>query len=150
MTGPMTGPEHLRVGDAERDEVAVALHDHFVQGRLTRDELDERLERTLSARTAGDLREVTRDLPDPRSRRESSGATPASHHPVRRTHRHPHPPVVPILFVVLLVTALAAGPGGPVLGAVRVMLLAWLALAVIGLVRHRRWHRAGGSRSPRA
>jgi hypothetical protein len=60
--------EQLRVGDAERDEVTTALHEHFVQGRLTRDELDERLTATLSARTAGDLRKVTRDLP---------GATPA-------------------------------------------------------------------------
>lgn len=57
--------EQLRVGDAERDEVTTALHDHFVQGRLTRDELDERLSTTLSARTVGDLRKVTRDLPGP-------------------------------------------------------------------------------------
>src|SRR5690242_9974911 len=57
--------EQLRVGDAERDEVTTALHDHFVQGRLTREELDERLTATLSARTVGDLRTVTRDLPAP-------------------------------------------------------------------------------------
>jgi hypothetical protein len=57
--------ELLRVGDAERDEVTTALHEHFVRGRLTREELDERLEATLSARTVGDLRKVTRDLPDP-------------------------------------------------------------------------------------
>jgi len=55
--------EQLRVGDAERDEVTTALHEHFVQGRLTRDELDERVTATLSARTVGDLRTVTRDLP---------------------------------------------------------------------------------------
>jgi Domain of unknown function (DUF1707) len=57
--------EQLRVGDAERDEVTTALHEHFAQGRLTRDELDERLTATLSARTVGDLRAVTRDLPGP-------------------------------------------------------------------------------------
>jgi hypothetical protein len=55
----------LRIGDAERDEVTSALHEHFAQGRLTRDELDERLTATLSAKTVGDLREVTRDLPGP-------------------------------------------------------------------------------------
>ena len=27
--------EQLRVGDAERDEVTTALHEHFAQGRLT-------------------------------------------------------------------------------------------------------------------
>jgi hypothetical protein len=55
----------LRVGDAERDEVTTALHEHFAQGRLTRDELDDRLTTTLSAKTVGDLRAVTRDLPGP-------------------------------------------------------------------------------------
>jgi hypothetical protein len=57
------GAGAIRVGDAERDQVTSALHEHFVQGRLTRDELDERLEAALSARTVGDLRAVTRDLP---------------------------------------------------------------------------------------
>lgn len=55
--------EQLRVGDAERDEVTTALHEHFAQGRLTREELDERLTAALSARTVGDLRAITRDLP---------------------------------------------------------------------------------------
>ncbi len=55
--------DRLRVGDAERDEVASALHEHFAQGRLTREELDERLTAALSAKTVGDLRKVTEDLP---------------------------------------------------------------------------------------
>lgn len=55
--------DRLRVGDAERDAVTSALHEHFARGRLTRDELDERLETTLSARTVADLRGVTGDLP---------------------------------------------------------------------------------------
>jgi hypothetical protein len=66
--------EQLRVGDAERDEVTTALHDHFVQGRLTQDELDERVTATLSARTVGDLRKVTRDLPGPGSDRHPVAA----------------------------------------------------------------------------
>jgi hypothetical protein len=68
----------LRVGDAERDEVTTALHEHFAQGRLTRDELDERLTTTLSAKTVGDLRAVTRDLPGPA--------------PSRLPAEHPHGP----------------------------------------------------------
>jgi hypothetical protein len=62
----------LRIGDAERDEVTSALHEHFAQGRLTREELDERLTATLSARTVGDLRAVTRDLPGPLTERASA------------------------------------------------------------------------------
>ncbi|MEU7938033.1 DUF1707 SHOCT-like domain-containing protein [Microbispora bryophytorum] len=65
-----SGPAHapsayggLRIGDRERDEVTRLLHDAFAQGRITREELDERLDATLSARTAEDLRRVTADLP---------------------------------------------------------------------------------------
>ncbi|WP_433354409.1 DUF1707 SHOCT-like domain-containing protein [Microtetraspora malaysiensis] len=54
----------LRIGDRERDEVTGALHDAFAQGRITREELDERLDATLAAKTEGDLRRVTADLPD--------------------------------------------------------------------------------------
>ncbi|MEV5407595.1 DUF1707 domain-containing protein [Thermopolyspora sp. NPDC052614] len=55
----------LRIGDAERDEVMAALREHFAQGRLTSDELDERLESALRARTARDLQALTADLPGP-------------------------------------------------------------------------------------
>lgn len=60
-----SGREALRVGDAERDTVALALHEHFAAGRLDRAELDERLDEALTARTVGDLRAVVRDLPEP-------------------------------------------------------------------------------------
>ena len=58
-------PDEMRIGDAERDAVMVALHDHFAAGRLERHELDERLDAVLSARTRGDLRALVRDLPEP-------------------------------------------------------------------------------------
>jgi len=53
----------LRIGDAERDEVAAALREHYAAGRLTSEEFDERLEACLAARTAGDLQTLTLDLP---------------------------------------------------------------------------------------
>jgi hypothetical protein len=59
----MASKDEMRIGDKERDEVTRSLHDAFVQGRITRDELDQRLDATLSARTAGDLRRITADLP---------------------------------------------------------------------------------------
>jgi hypothetical protein len=40
-----------------------SLRDHFVEGRLTRAELDERLTTALSAQTPGDLRRLMADLP---------------------------------------------------------------------------------------
>jgi hypothetical protein len=53
----------LRVSDAERDGVLNALGDHAAAGRLTLDELDERSSRVLTAKTRGELAQVTRDLP---------------------------------------------------------------------------------------
>ncbi|WP_169949424.1 DUF1707 domain-containing protein [Microbispora sp. H11081] len=78
--GPPNGG--LRIGDRERDEVTRLLHDAFAQGRITREELDERLDATLSARTAEDLRRVTADLPgawpdDPRPAGAHDGGRPA-------------------------------------------------------------------------
>jgi hypothetical protein len=69
----MDTTEQFRVGDAERDAVTSALHEHFAQGRLSQNELEERLSATLSARTVGDLRRVTRDLPDAAIARPGGG-----------------------------------------------------------------------------
>ncbi len=59
----MATGSNIRVGDAERDAVATQLREHYGDGRLTLDELNERLDQTLRARTAADLNAVTRDLP---------------------------------------------------------------------------------------
>ncbi|HXA61238.1 MAG TPA: DUF1707 domain-containing protein [Streptosporangiaceae bacterium] len=54
----------MRASDADRDRVAAALREHYAQGRLTADELEERLAGTYQARTVGDLQRVTADLPE--------------------------------------------------------------------------------------
>jgi len=54
----------VRVGDADRDAAAAALGEHFAQGRLTLDELDSRLDATLTSTTHGELSQAARDLPD--------------------------------------------------------------------------------------
>jgi hypothetical protein len=59
----MATGSNFRVGDAERDAVATQLREHYGDGRLTLDELNERLDQTLRARTGADLNAVTRDLP---------------------------------------------------------------------------------------
>ncbi len=55
---------YVRAGDADRDTAAAALGEHFAQGRLTLDELNARLDATLTARTHGELSQAARDLPD--------------------------------------------------------------------------------------
>jgi hypothetical protein len=52
-----------RVSDAEREATASELREHYAAGRLTLDELNERLNEAFAAKTRGDLTAVVRDLP---------------------------------------------------------------------------------------
>jgi hypothetical protein len=56
-------PRELRASDSDRDRVAEALRQAAGEGRLTLDELDERLSAVYAAKTYGDLEPITRDLP---------------------------------------------------------------------------------------
>ncbi|MEU6428329.1 DUF1707 domain-containing protein [Microbispora sp. NPDC046973] len=204
---PPSGPAHggLRIGDRERDEVTRLLHDAFAQGRITREELDERLDATLSARRAEDLRRVTADLPGawqgdawtggapggtwggrragdaraggpwhpgfPSAGVPGFPGSPVSAHPgpygpggpfrpvggpnwahgnwahgnwghgmvPRRHGRRPHPAV--FLIPVAAVVFLAAGPMWPPFLVFKLLLVALLVKAVLGLGHHRRHHR---------
>src|SRR6202012_1137422 len=62
---PASGDGHgaLRVSHEDRDRVAEALRVAAGDGRLSPDELDERLERALTARTYDDLAVLVADLP---------------------------------------------------------------------------------------
>jgi len=53
----------MRVGDADREAAAAELREHFASGRLTQDELNERLDQVFAAKTRGDLHALTLDLP---------------------------------------------------------------------------------------
>jgi len=55
----------LRIGDAERDTTMAQLREHFVAGRLTLDELTERLDLALAAKTQGHIDGLMADLPRP-------------------------------------------------------------------------------------
>jgi len=71
-------PEGLRVSDQQREQAADALRDHFAAGRLTEDELNERLDAALEARTEPELNALLADLPklpvSPRQRKAELGA----------------------------------------------------------------------------
>jgi len=56
----------VRVSDAERESAAARLKTHFTAGRLSHDELEERLDRAYAARSRRELRAVFADLPSDR------------------------------------------------------------------------------------
>ena len=57
-------PQHLRASDADRERVAETLREAAGEGRLTMDELDERLDAVYAAKTYAELVPITQDLPD--------------------------------------------------------------------------------------
>jgi Domain of unknown function (DUF1707) len=59
----------LRIGDAERDAATAQLREHFVAGRLTFEELTERIDLALTAKTQHHLDRLMADLPRPRPAR---------------------------------------------------------------------------------
>jgi hypothetical protein len=59
----MSDGADLRASDEERELAASQLRDHFAAGRLSEDELNDRVDAVYGARTAGDLRTLLADLP---------------------------------------------------------------------------------------
>jgi hypothetical protein len=59
----MTPYESLRASDADRDAVAERLRQAAGEGRLEPEELEERVEAALRARTYGELARLVADLP---------------------------------------------------------------------------------------
>jgi hypothetical protein len=53
----------MRAADADRDRVVGFLSTAYGEGRLTKDEYDDRLESALAARTYADLDQLVTDLP---------------------------------------------------------------------------------------
>lgn len=53
----------MRISDADREQVAQVLHQALSEGRITINELEERLSVVYAAKTFGDLKPVTADLP---------------------------------------------------------------------------------------
>jgi hypothetical protein len=62
---PRPSPRDLRASDADRDRVLALLGEAMSDGRLTPDEHSERVQRAFSARTLGELAELTADLAVP-------------------------------------------------------------------------------------
>ena len=57
------GRDEMRAGDSDREAVASKLKTALDEGRLELDEYDERLQKTYTAKTYGDLNGLLDDLP---------------------------------------------------------------------------------------
>jgi Domain of unknown function (DUF1707) len=139
---------HLRASDAERERVVAFLRDHALQGRLTHDELEERIGLAYSSVTMGDLERLIADLPRPHA---PAPRRPRPARPRHSQHRqHPSPALIVAGMAIVLFTGLPVLVMGGVLVALALVfalsfvlgpfLLVGLIVALSTRRHHRRPH----------
>ena len=147
-------PGRMRASNAEREQVINILEAAFVDGRLTKDELDARVGQTIAARTHAELATVTVDIPSPpepvRVVRRHSGNKAAM-----RAVKAGACAVAAATLAVSVVGGMMAGAAVAVIIAIMMVILGALVTAFVAAViaaalkleaRHRR--RSGGQISP--
>jgi DUF1707 SHOCT-like domain len=140
--------EHIRASDADRDRITARLQEHFAEGRLTRDELDERVATVLHAKTFGELRGVLADLPEPVP--AAPPAVPPGPSGRPWPARRPHVRLAPLFLLAALTAVLLPAGGWLALALLKVVLIFWLLAMLAGVLvagrirrRVRRAARAG-------
>jgi hypothetical protein len=134
-------PLYLRASDDDRERVVDELRRHAAEGRLSVEELEERIERALAARTQGELAVLTRDLPE----------RPPEPAPAPRPRSGPRPELrvfVAVMALLILIWALSGAgyfwPLWPLVGWGFFVLGPSRAFGVCG-GRHRHQRSAGGT-----
>jgi hypothetical protein len=114
----------VRASDADRELVARTLGEHGAAGRLTPEELDERLDAAYAARTQGELDRLLDDLP--------AASAPQAMDPARKVararlaHRAGAAVIASLLSVAIWLATGANGSFWPI----------WvILLATVGIVR---------------
>jgi hypothetical protein len=163
----VSGPEgetaarrgRLRASHADRNRVVDVLKAAFIEGRLTKDELDARLGQTLAARTYAELAALTADIPPgtklaPQPRPDRAPAPQSTHWAAHRAVKSGAAAIGGIIVAVWLTTAVVGQPMVGMILAVFIVILAGLASALVGsmvgaaLMLERRRQRRSGGRYP--
>jgi hypothetical protein len=135
--------DRIRISDADRERVAARLREHFAEGRLSSDELDERITATLSAKTYGDLRAVMADLPDsapvPPGPPHGSQVPPWAVGHWAVVPRGPR--LMPLLIVVFIAALVIPGAGWLFFAFVKFALVVWLIACLAGIIAAARFRR---------
>ena len=164
MNDNTNGYGEIRIGDAERNEAARLLGEHFEAGRLSQEEHSERVDRALQATTRKDLDALFGDLPhdtdagwqgpgartqhgregQPRSGGYGSGAPYGGPPWARGPWRGPRGPFgLPVPLIAILAFALVGGVLCTVLGGhPPVLLFAAIAATAFIVLRRRGAFRA--------
>ncbi len=132
--------DRIRISDADRERVTARLRDHFAEGRLTSEELDERVSAALGAKTYGDLRRVMADLPDPAPvPPHVRQAPPWAYRPGFVAWRGPR--LLPLAIVLLIAALVIPGVGWMFVAFLKVVLVLWLVACIAGIFAAFRFRR---------
>jgi hypothetical protein len=120
----------LRIGDAERESAVAALGEHYVAGRLTKEEFDDRTAVAWQARTHADLRPLFVDLPllQPQEQaRPRAAVTPS-----RGSRPRGGPPLLPILLLAVVVMGVLHIAPWPLLIVLAILWVKFVAFRMAG------------------
>jgi hypothetical protein len=131
--------DRIRISDSDRDRAASRLRDHYAEGRLTAEELDERITAALNARTAGDLRKVMADLPSSGPSQPDPNLSPFAGPPWAYRRRGPR--LLPLALLIVFAALLLPGAGWALFAFLKVILLLWLMIALVGVFAAFRFRR---------
>ena len=132
--------DRIRISDADRERVTGRLREHFAEGRLTSEELDDRISAALSAKTFGDLRRIMADLPEP------SPVAPDFKQAPPWAYRHGFvarrgPRLLPLAIVFLIAAIALPGAGWIFVAFLKVALIVWLVACIAGMIAAFRFRR---------
>jgi hypothetical protein len=124
----------MLVGDRERDRTAEELQRHYREGRLTTEELAQRLETALRARNGAQLRSALKELPGALRWTDSDAFREVMRSPgrvVRNTAIVVGTTVVWMFWSIGILVAFVAwlAANGPSLGALLVFPLLWFSVS---------------------
>jgi hypothetical protein len=134
--------DRMRISDADREQVTARLREHYAAGRLTSEELEERITAALNAKTYGDLRRIMVDLPEPAPAGATTGTVPApawAGGPIYAYRRGPR--LLPLALFVLFAAIILPPVGFVFFAFLKVILLIWLVTCVAGIFAAARFRR---------
>jgi uncharacterized protein DUF1707 len=132
--------DNIRISDADREQVTGRLREHFAEGRLTSDELDERITATLNAKTFGELRGILADLPEPGPLGPQPGPV-TSAWTGRPLYYRRGPRFLPVALLILFAALILPGAGWAFFAVIKIALLAWLVMCIAGIFAAARFRR---------
>ena len=140
----------IRTSRADREQAIDALKVAYVQGRLTKDELDERLGRALAPLTHAELAALTGDLPDELTTAGRARGADQDMTRLREGNRAEARVLATLVAGVMLVALAGNGIGSPLHVLAIVLLLSPVWMLALGglLLLHARPEDRGTKRLP--